>query len=108
MATGRDCSIASPGTTHPFVEYGEAQVAVEGLDTCDVPELDALILAAPKTVVADVAREAIRSGVPVVDCSGFLRETEEAPCLVPWVNQSFSPKACNGGRSLYRMQPPFY
>lgn len=78
--------IASPGTTHPFVEYGSSQVAVEGLDTCDVPELDALIIAAPQNVVADVAREAIRSGVPIVDCSGLLKTNEEAPCLVPWVN----------------------
>ena len=62
---------ASASTSISFVEYGDAQVAVEDAASLDIPELDALIIATPRAVAGPLAREAIRVAVPVVDCSGF-------------------------------------
>ena len=77
---------ASAATSTAFVEYGDEQVAVDDTSNLDLPELDAVIVAAPKDVGGPLAREALRAGVPVVDCTGFLGEHDEAPYLVPWVN----------------------
>ena len=44
-----------------------------------------------------MAREALRAGVPVVDCTGFLGESDEAPYLVPWVNPEAMQRAVEQG-----------
>ena len=88
---------ASAGTATSFVEYGESQVAVEDTASLDIPELDGLIVAAPKDSGGAIARDAIRNGIPVVDCSGFLAENDEAPLMVPWVNPEAMQRAVSIG-----------
>ena len=78
--------VASPGTSVSFVEYGDKQIAVEELAHTDYPELDALIVAAPMEVGKQCVESAIKHGVPVIDCSGFLDGSEMGPLVIPWVN----------------------
>ena len=75
---------ASAATAVQFVEYGEEQVAVEDSRYLDMGNLDLLIVATPLDVAKPVVSEAVRYGLPVVDCSGSLGE--EMGWLVPWIN----------------------
>ena len=75
---------ASAATTVQFVEYGDEQVAVEDSRYLDMGNLDLLVVATPQEVAKPIVSEAVRYGLPVVDCSGSLGE--EMGWLVPWIN----------------------
>ncbi|MFK7929813.1 MAG: Asd/ArgC dimerization domain-containing protein [Myxococcota bacterium] len=78
--------VASPGTTTPFVEYGERQIPVLDAQDLDTGMLDAVILAAPDRVSREVGERAIEDGVIVVDVSGVFEGEAGVPMVVPWVN----------------------
>ncbi len=79
-------ALASSSTSAQFAEYGEESLAVDVLKEQEIEELDGLILAVPGEVAGTVGEQAIRLGVPVVDCSGTLARTAGVPLVAPWLD----------------------
>lgn len=78
--------VASPGTTTPFVEYGDRNLPVLDGRDLDTGLLDAVVLAAPVEASRAIGERAIEDGALVVDLSGAFAEEPGVPLVVPWVN----------------------
>ena len=88
---GEVVPLARASTSVPMVEYGTSSVAVDDLAHESLDGMDGLILAVPLDAAEPVVEQAVRAGVPVVDCSGSQLHDLEGPLGVPWVNpEAFS------------------
>lgn len=77
--------LASSASKVPFVEWGEAQVAVDDAANADFAEIDLLIAAVPGAIAPDLVGRAREDDVLVVDCSAAELD-EDVPVVLPWVN----------------------
>jgi aspartate-semialdehyde dehydrogenase len=78
--------LASAGSTVPFVEFSDRQIAVDDLANFDAAEVDLIIAAVPDDVARPLVDEAVQLGVAVVDCSAAFHGDPDVPAIVPWVN----------------------